>query len=140
MNRFLCLILSPAALVGCASYTQSKIDLTAQAQKGVGLVRQGVSERTADSERAAAALRERLDAAFDADVATREAGSLSTDWIIAHRKAYAAAIDAFEQRRATAIAADAAVLRTLNAIDLALSQLQQMHANELRLTLPEVSR
>jgi hypothetical protein len=136
MKRVLCFILWPAALVGCASYTQSKIDLTAQAQKGVGLVRQGVMKRSAESERAAAALRERLGAAFDADVVARS--SLSADWVVAHRKAYVAALDAFDAQRSDGAAADAATLANLDATSMLLAQLQQMHATELRLTLPSL--
>ena len=137
MKRLIFLI---ALCAGCANYTQSKIDLVAQAQRGVTQVRQAIEAHSAQATADADALRNRLDAAFDADVASHDPATITGEWIIAHRKAYAAAIDAFDQKRAGSLAADAAALGTLNAIDLALSQLQLMHASELRLTLPEVSR
>lgn len=123
---------------GCASYTQSKIDLTAQARSGVSLVRHDVEASRERSDVACDALRSTLDAAFDEDVNARQ--SLDAEWVIAHRKAYSLAIDAFDADRRSADTALQSTLRTLDAIDAALAQLQQMHAAEMRLTLPEVKR
>ena len=123
---------------GCASYTQSKIELTKQAQGGVAIVREDVEATRGRASSASEALREKLDAAFDEDVASR--AELDAEWVIAHRKAYALAIDAFDADRRAADAAALNTLRTLDAIAMALTQLQQMHASELQLTLPEVKR
>lgn len=125
---------------GCASYTQSKIDLTAQAQAGVDRLREGVATMTAEQDQAIGRLRSQLDLAFDEDVSTRDATSLTPEWIIAHRQAYAAAIDAFAERRRGQTGLSHGMIGTLDAIDLVLAQLQQMHQAELRLTLPEVKR
>lgn len=137
MNTKRLTIAIAALLTGCASYTHSKINLTTQAQQGVAVVRTAVDSQRGRSNASADALRSRLDAAFDADVATRS--KLDADWVIAHRKAYALAADAFDADRRAADASDAATLRTLDAIAAVLSQLQQMHAAELRLTLPDVT-
>ena len=126
------------SLAGCASYTQSKIDLTTQAKAGISLVRENVEATRGRATAAGKALRSRLDAAFDEDVAARP--ELDADWVIAHRKAYALAIDAFDADRRAADDAALNTLRTLDAVAAALTQLQQMHAAELQLTLPEVKR
>jgi hypothetical protein len=123
---------------GCASYTQSKIDLTTQAEAGVALVRGSVEQGRGRSVAASEALRARLDAAFDQDVAARH--ELDAQWVIAHRKAYSVAVDAFDADRRAADGAALNTLRTLDAISAALAQLQQMHEGELNLTLPEVKR
>ena len=131
-------LLLALALTGCASYTQSKIDLTTQAQHGVTLVRKSVEDAQTHSAAASDGLRAKLDAAFDEDVAARP--ELDAEWVIAHRKAYALAVDAFDADRRAADQSSLATLRTLDAMDAALAQLQQMHAGELKLTLPEVKR
>lgn len=82
------------------------------------------------------ALRAKLDAAFDEDVASR--GALDAEWVISHRKAYALAVDAFEADRRAADAEGQQTLRRLDAVAAALAQLQQMHAAELKMTLPEL--
>jgi hypothetical protein len=122
---------------GCAGYTRSKIDLAAQAQAGVALVRSEVDAQRGRTIAASDALRAKLDAAFDEDVASR-GEPLDADWVITHRKAYALAVDAFDADRRAADAEGQLTLRTLDSINAALAQLQQMHAAELKLTLPEL--
>ena len=137
MNRKSYIAIAVAFSAGCASYTQSKIDLAAQAQKAVTTVRSDIDSQRTRTLAAGDALRAQLDAAFDEDVASR-GETLEPEWVIAHRKAYALALDAFEADRRAADAEGQATLRTLDSINAALGQLQQMHAAELKLTLPEL--
>lgn len=137
MKNALIFIASLATAGGCASYTQSKIDLAAQAQQGVAQVREHLDASRLQTHAASDALRSRLDAAFDEDVAARP--ELDAAWVIAHRKAYALAIDAFESDRRAAGESELATLRTLDVISAALGQLQQMHAGEMKLTIPELA-
>lgn len=134
-----CMVIVTLGLAsGCGGYTQSKIDLTTQAQRGLVRVREALVARAADVDESSRLLRQRLDAAFDQDVVARPDGTITPDWVITHRKAYAAAIEMAQAQHGRARAADAAMLGTIDAVALALSQLQQMHASEMRLTLPEV--
>lgn len=132
-----CLTALALLTAGCAGYTKSKIDLAAQAQAGVKLVRADVDAQRARVIAASDALRSKLDAAFDEDVASREV-PLDVDWVIAHRKAYALAVDAFDADRRAVEANGQSTLRTLDAIDAALAQLQLMHTGELKLSLPDL--
>ena len=124
--------------LGCARYTQSKIELTSQAQTGLTNVRHSLVAQRQRQAAASDALQQQLDAAFDQDVASRDA--LTPAWVIAHRKAYTTAVKAYAAQRRAADATDAATLGTLDAVASVLEQLQQMHATELQLTLPEVKR
>ena len=133
-------LISLALLSGCASYTQSKIDLTAQAQECVAHVKAAVEANGVREDAASHALRAQLDAAFDEDVANRPAAGLTAEWVLAHRKAYGIALAAFDARQKSTADADRATLNTLDRIAVVLAQLQQMHASELQLTLPEVRR
>lgn len=126
------------ALAGCAGYTQSKIGLAAQAQAGIARERADVDAQRLRAIGASDALRSRLDAAFDEDVASRSE-PLDVGWVIAHRKAYALAVDAFDADRCAADAQGQSTLRTLDTIAAALTQLQQMHSAEMKLTLPELT-
>ena len=124
---------------GCASYTRSKIELVQQSRRGIDLVRQAMAQRQAALDEATADRRARLDAAFDVDVAAH-ATSLTPQWVLEARKAYAVGIDAIALQLRNSQAAQASTLTDLDAIDAALAQLQRMHELELQFTLPEVTR
>lgn len=142
MRRFMCLtaLIACASVAGCAEYTRTKIDLTASAQAGITRVRQAVNDVAVEREEAVDGLRRRLDEAFDADVAATSRQALDQAWIVTHRKAYAAAIDAFDARRQQQAQWTRDVLDTVDAIAAALGELQRMHALEMNFTLPEVRR
>src|SRR5436309_5113519 len=88
---------------GCAQWTQVQLDLVTQARRGVANVQKRDDERAATAHELAALRRQRLDQAFDQDV--RERSWLDGDWVIGHRKAYAAALDAYAKQQASAEAA-----------------------------------
>lgn len=127
-----------ASCAGCASYTQTKIDLTAQIRSGIESTRQATVLQHQVLDALAEAQIGRLDAAFDADVKSRD--TISADWVIAHRKAYIAARDAMHEHRESLGASQARLESNLQSIDLALGQLQRIHAMEQQVRLPEVMK
>lgn len=133
MKRLLFLALCVA---GCAEYGQSKIELAEQARRGVQMAREATERREQQLAAFDARQRTLLDEAFDADVLNR--AGLTADWVVAHRRAYAVALDALRGRRLEAERAKQKALQNLDAVDRALAQLQQMQQAELKLSLPEV--
>jgi hypothetical protein len=132
------LLLLTCLACGCASYTQSKIELTAQIRKGVELTRQETVERQQFIERLSSVQVDRLDDAFDADV--RQRPSLDAKWVIEHRRAYALARDALSDQKHALRDGQHTIESNLDLIDQALQQLQLMHQIEARLTFPEVMK
>jgi hypothetical protein len=126
--KALCLILI-SALTGCAQYTAIQMNLVEQARKGVAITQKSLAEKSQVLEEYEKLQRRRLDEAFDADV--RENHSLSSDWVIEHRRAYSAALDAlFNQQQATRDA-QLADERNLAAIDDALARVLWLQSVEL---------
>ena len=125
------LILLPLLLCGCESYLSSQIDLTEQARAGLVLCRQAQDQRAELVGQLFDAQRQRLDAAFDDDVRARPA--LDADWIIEHRKAYAAGLDLLLTQRRAADQADAVQRDNLRAIDAALARLRRLQQAQLEL-------
>lgn len=123
------LLLLPAICCGCSSYTQVQMQLVEQARRGVELSRQTLVVKGELSERLQTLQRERLDEAFDADV--REAGDLSPEWIIEHRRAYAAGLEALTTQHAASAEADGIANRNLEATDLALQRLEWLLSIQL---------
>ena len=96
MKRLLVLLLFTAT--GCASYQQEKLDLLQPARNGLVLCDQSRQELRALADELDALRRKQLDEAFDADVQARQ--PLSADWVIEHRRAYAAGLQAMYAARA----------------------------------------
>src|SRR5437773_3154323 len=90
-------ILFLSMLSGCAEYTAIQMNLVEQARKGVAITQKSLVEKSQVIEQYEKQQRRRLDDAFDADV--RENASLSGDWVIEHRRAYSAALDALVQQQ-----------------------------------------
>jgi hypothetical protein len=130
------LLVLPAAMSGCAKWTQTQIALVDQARKGVSLVAQDDAERDGAIEQLAQLRRQRLDQAFDEDVrlrATQE--SLDPDWVIEARRGYAAALDTFAKTQAAGERAAEVRRRNLAAVDAALARLQTLQSLQLKLDL-----
>lgn len=113
-----------AAVPGCAEYAAIQTDLIAQAERGVDLAGRSLAGKGAVIEAEHAARRARLDRAFDADVAGRS--DLSPEWVIDARRAYAAAVDAMNDRRDIELANDAIDRRNLRATRDALAALRRL--------------
>jgi len=138
--RWVCMVTVAAlAGAGCAPYSQAELGLIAQARRGVKLVGDAEVARRGERSELAGQRRARVDDAFDADVRGRT--SLDGAWVIAHRQAYAAALDAMARQDAAAAAADEATARNLAAIDQLLAQLESMVGVEAKLVdLTEVKQ
>jgi hypothetical protein len=137
--RFLVLFGAAAVLAGsgCAPYVQVQSDLVTQARRGVAMTADSLRADRGQIEQYQLLRRQRLDEAFDADVRDRAAaafGSLSPDWVIESRKAYAAGLDALAAAREQSHLNAAAEQRTLKAIDDALAQVQALQSAQLRLS------
>src|SRR5689334_1966881 len=98
--RVMGLIVVVSLVAGCRAYTGAEVALVDQARKGVAMAASREAGHRELIEQLTAAERQRLDAAFDADV--RAGGTITPDWVIDARRAYEAAIDAIEKRRAAA--------------------------------------
>jgi len=119
------------SITGCASYQQVQLDLLQQARDGLKLCDQSRQEHRAVADELDQLRRRQLDEAFDADVQTRQA--LSADWVIEHRRAYAAGLAALFSAHAASIAADEAHARNLKAIDAALERAQWLTSVQMQL-------
>ena len=108
--------------VGCSPYFQAQIDLTEQSRKGVAMISQSLENQQELIQRFEQSQRLRIDNAFDADV--REQETLTADWVIDHRRAYAAAIDILSDSNHRRELSHHNDRRTLAAIDLALQKLE----------------
>jgi hypothetical protein len=95
MKRFIVLVALVAC--GCAPYAQVQIDLLKQVDAGLAQTQTSLDQSSQMIAAYHDLRRKQLDEAFDLDV--RERDSLNTEWIIEHRKAYAAAIDLLASAR-----------------------------------------
>ena len=124
MKWFVLLLLTFNATfaTGCNTFTDAQLHLVEQARRGLELQKQAAAQQAQFVQKYYQLQRDRLDAAFDADV--RETDLLSKDWVIEHRQAYAAAVDAIHTQQNKATDADATSAKTFAAIDAALEHLQ----------------
>jgi hypothetical protein len=118
---------------GCGPWNAAQSGLTVQARRGVANVVKRNEARHQLINELAMLRRQRVDDAFDQDV--REQAPLSPDWVIEHRKAYAAAIDAYARNQADQEAALAAEHRDLAAVDAALERLLWLQSIQSRFDL-----
>ena len=124
MRWTLLLVLNATFATGCNRFTDAQARLIEQAQRGLELEKQSAAQRAEFVRSYHQMQRDRLDAAFDADV--RQTNLLSRDWVIEHRKAYAAAVDAMHRQQNASEQADATAARNLAAIGAALDRLRAL--------------
>ncbi|MCY2954524.1 MAG: hypothetical protein NTU53_21550 [Planctomycetota bacterium] len=117
---------------GCSAYTEAQMRLVHQAHRGVELCRAAQRERSLIVEQFHQLQRQRMDEAFDVDV--RENSTLLADWVIEHRKAYAAALDALSRQGTASAEAQAAAERNLEAVEQALNRVLWLQSVQLKLT------
>ena len=131
---FLVIMFVVAPVSGCAKYAQVQIDLLQQSRHAVQLTRTSLDEKSKLAGAYHSLQRQRLDEAFDEDVRNRL--DLTSDWVIEHRRAYAAALDAIASARAASVAADQTTKQNLDAMDEALQRviwLQSVQAKVITL-------
>ena len=134
MRMKMCLLVF---LTGCAPAIEAELGLIAQSRRGVALVDRSMVERDAAAADHLAAQRKRLEAAFDEDVMAQE--SLTADWVISARQAYAAMIDALNLQEGTARRSLAVDRSNLRAVDAALEQLDTLNRAQLKLSPEKVT-
>jgi hypothetical protein len=134
MIRNLILILIAASLAsGCAPYAHVQSQLVDQAARGVAALEQSLEQKSQIVAQHHALRRQQLDAAFDADVSQRDPSKLGAGWVIEHRRAYAAALDALSAARLASVQADEADRRNAQATLEALDRLRWLQSLQLRL-------
>src|SRR5690348_6155667 len=119
LMRFLTLF--ALLLAGCTPYVDAQMQLTEQARKGIAIAQKALADKQRIVEQYHKLQRAQIDSAFDLDV--RERSNLTPQWIVEHRKGYAAVLDALKAQEAASNQADASTARTLSATDDALKQL-----------------
>jgi hypothetical protein len=130
MKHLFCLM---SLLCGCASYTQVQIDLVEQAQRGVELLAEHHQQQAQLIDDLHNLRRLRLDEAFDDDV--RERAFLDSDWVVEHRRAYAATVDLFWQARVASLQARTIAHDNANATSNLLWQLRELLSRQRRALL-----
>lgn len=134
------ILIIPLALLacGCSAWTEAQLRLVEQSQLGLEQLRASHAQRQSVVEQYHLLQRGQLDDAFDVDV--RQAADLSPDWIIEHRRAYAAALDLLHRQRSASADASSAADRNISAIKGALLRLKHLQEMQLRLFGPEQPR
>lgn len=132
MSRFVPLL--TVFMCGCAPYTTVQIQLVEQTRRGVTQIKQSLDQKSQIVHEYHAIQRKRLDDAFDLDV--RQRSSLDPDWVIEHRRAYSAALDALNAAKIRSLEADESDHRTIEAVRAALDRLEWLQSLQLRLTSP----
>lgn len=119
-------------LPGCTAFTTTQLHLTQQARKGVAIWMAREQSRDEQTQQEFAHKRRQLAQAVDAD--TRDQASLSADWVIEARKAYAAALDLLNQAEMAALAGNESARRDAQATDQALQRLIDLQTVQIEAT------
>ena len=134
MRTFVALLALMCA--GCTPYVDAQMQLTEQARRGVALAQKALADKKRIVEQYHQLQRAQIDAAFDLDVRERDRANLTPQWIVEHRKAYAAVIDALDAQANASRAADDSTTRTLTAAEDALKQLIILQSFQQKLAHP----
>lgn len=125
-------------MVGCAPLMDAQSDLVTQARRGIDVAQSNRASSDTIHAELARLKRQRVDDAFDADVQDRDtAGALTAAWVIAHRAAYAAALEAYAKQDYALTASDETARRNLQAVDAALERLQWLQSIQNRWLTPQ---
>lgn len=127
-------ILLLLAAGGCGPYARLQASLVTQGREGLRRVEAARSAESTAVTKLLAERRERLDRAFDADVAAQ--ASLDAAWVIEARKAYAIGLDGLADQRARHVEADAAAKDNAAAADEAFALLERMLRTQERIRIP----
>lgn len=105
---------------GCSPYAQVQIDLLQHVQRGLEQTQQSIEQKSQIIAEYHDLRRRQLDQAFDRDVRSRQ--PLSPEWVIEHRKAYAATLDLLAAARSQNDLAAEQERRNINAMTEALDR------------------
>lgn len=119
-------------LSGCAPYFDAQSALVIQTRKGLDRLEHSLGEKSQLVSAFHDSRRRQLDDAFDQDV--RERSDLSAEWVIEHRRAYSAALDALAGARASSAEAGESDRRTILAMRAALERLEWLQSLQFRIT------
>lgn len=128
------LVVLTMLMSGCTPYIDAQMQLTQQARKGVTIAQRALADKKRIVEQYHKLQRAQIDAAFDLDA--REQANLSPQWVVEHRKAYAAVLDALKAQEIASQQADQATVRSLIATDDALRQLLILQSLQRRIVQP----
>lgn len=120
---------------GCTQYAQVQVNLTEQIRRGAQVSAEALQAQASIVERYHQSRRQELDRAFDEDVRERE--PLTADWVIEHRRAYAAAVEAMTRQQAEHAAWMETQRANFNSIDEACRQLMALQSLPLGLLKQE---
>lgn len=134
------LILLALVLSGCTPYIDAQMQLTEQARRGVALAQKALADKQRIVEQYHKLQRAQIDSAFDLDVRERDRANLTPEWIVEHRKAYAAVLDALKAQESASNQADTSTARTLTATDDALKQLLILQSFQQKLAHPTLEK
>ena len=122
---------------GCTPLMDAQSNLLVHARRGLVVAQSNQASFTVVHDELARLKRQRLDDAFDADVRERgERGELTAEWVIAHRAAYAAGLEAYAKQDQALRASDAIGRRNLQAVEAALERLQFLQSIQNRWLAP----
>jgi hypothetical protein len=107
--------------------------LVEQIDRGVAALQQSIEAKSLVVAQHHALRRRQLDEAFDADVRQRDPSNLGAEWVVEHRRAYAAALDALSAARFASVQADEIDRRNVRATRDALERLRWLRSLQLRL-------
>jgi len=119
-------------LSGCTQYAQVQMNLAAESRKGIAMCVKSHDAYVKAIDTLHNTQRARLDDAFDQDV--RGQTNLSADWVLAHRKVYATALESLAAEQQQLHQASDADLRNLKSIDAALAKLYWLESIEANWT------
>ena len=141
MKRILLSTCIVAFVGGCAPLMEAQSNLVVHARRGIDVAQANQATFTVVHDELERLKRQRLDDAFDADVRERdEKGELTAEWVIAHRAAYAAGLEAYAKQDQALRASDAIGRRNLQAVDAALERLQFLQSIQNRWLAPTSAR
>jgi hypothetical protein len=134
MKTWICFLAITCA--GCMPYVDAQMQLTEQARRGVAIAQKALADKKRIVEQYQKLQRAQIDAAFDLDVRERDRANLTPEWIVEHRKAYAAVLEALAAQHAASLKADDSTARTLAATEEALRQLLILQSFQQKLAHP----
>ncbi len=123
------MLLALSLLPGCRGWIQTRLDLVDQARRGIALGAGDLTDQARVADELTVLRRRLLDQAFDQDA--RAQATLTPEWVIEARQAYAVGLTALEDQRRSHSSARLVAADNLTAADQALERLRWLDELEL---------